>query len=363
MAGIGLASASKTTTGSSVDYAASGWIRNEKIGLTTLPVASSSYLWALTNPVGSSDGKSYISDTTGSAPSFVPDIGGTYVITCTVDGATQYAVRATVLDTAVAEPAEALRYTPRADTQVAAPSLGAVQYWSSTQNAMVFKYANGVTQPIGTQTPNIQYVDFVAQSEAPSYKIGRTYLKDNVLNVMTEFDDVTTQVGEELQAGVVNGEATTSLNGSPAYISGAQGQRLEVKIATSTAPATVDVIGLLTHDVDAGQNGRVTTFGLVRDLNTNSFSVGDRLYVDGAALTTTKPTAAGTYSACLGYVLVKSPSQGIVFVNVQVEPVIADVTGNRPSVPRVGESFFDTTLGHPIWWSGAAWVDATGSSV
>ena len=38
------------------------------------------------------------------------------------------------------------------------------------------------------------------------------------------------------------------------------------------------------------------------------------------------------------------------------------VTGTRPVVPAMGEQFFDTTLGHPIWWDGANWVDATGAT-
>lgn len=39
------------------------------------------------------------------------------------------------------------------------------------------------------------------------------------------------------------------------------------------------------------------------------------------------------------------------------------VTAARPSGPAVGEPYFDTTLGIPIWWRGAMWVDATGSPV
>jgi len=35
-------------------------------------------------------------------------------------------------------------------------------------------------------------------------------------------------------------------------------------------------------------------------------------------------------------------------------------TGARPTDLRVGQMFFDTTLGIPAWWNGASWVDATG---
>jgi hypothetical protein len=42
----------------------------------------------------------------------------------------------------------------------------------------------------------------------------------------------------------------------------------------------------------------------------------------------------------------------------------AGTTANRPtSSLQVGQYYFDTTLGHPIWYDGTDWVDATGSIV
>lgn len=37
-------------------------------------------------------------------------------------------------------------------------------------------------------------------------------------------------------------------------------------------------------------------------------------------------------------------------------------TGARPSSVTAGYMYFDTTLGKPVWWTGAAWHDATGAS-
>ncbi len=44
----------------------------------------------------------------------------------------------------------------------------------------------------------------------------------------------------------------------------------------------------------------------------------------------------------------------------------APVSGNtssRPTATNVGEFYFDTSIGKPIWWSGTNWVDATGTIV
>ena len=39
-------------------------------------------------------------------------------------------------------------------------------------------------------------------------------------------------------------------------------------------------------------------------------------------------------------------------------------TAARTAQQRVvGQFFFDTTLGIPIWWNGSAWVNASGTPV
>ena len=38
-------------------------------------------------------------------------------------------------------------------------------------------------------------------------------------------------------------------------------------------------------------------------------------------------------------------------------------TANRPTVGLfIGRTYFDTTLGKPVWHDGSGWVDATGAS-
>lgn len=38
-------------------------------------------------------------------------------------------------------------------------------------------------------------------------------------------------------------------------------------------------------------------------------------------------------------------------------------TSQRPSAPFMGQHYFDTDLGYPIWWDGSNWVDAQGNTV
>ena len=42
----------------------------------------------------------------------------------------------------------------------------------------------------------------------------------------------------------------------------------------------------------------------------------------------------------------------------------AGTTANRPATSlQVGQTYFDTTLGIPIWWNGTNWINASGTTV
>lgn len=46
----------------------------------------------------------------------------------------------------------------------------------------------------------------------------------------------------------------------------------------------------------------------------------------------------------------------------RVAILASGATSARPTARPVGQQFFDTTLGKPVWWNGTAWVDATGTA-
>ncbi|NJO61606.1 MAG: hypothetical protein HC836_26165 [Richelia sp. RM2_1_2] len=53
---------------------------------------------------------------------------------------------------------------------------------------------------------------------------------------------------------------------------------------------------------------------------------------------------------------------GLRMSNVQVVTQ-ADTTPNRPALPSIGQTYFDTTLSRPIWWDGSNWINAVGTAV
>jgi len=46
-----------------------------------------------------------------------------------------------------------------------------------------------------------------------------------------------------------------------------------------------------------------------------------------------------------------------------VKSFVPDAGAVRPSDPRLGQEFFDTVLGYPIWYNGSDWVNSAGSTV
>lgn len=50
-------------------------------------------------------------------------------------------------------------------------------------------------------------------------------------------------------------------------------------------------------------------------------------------------------------------------IAILAKPAIG-TTANRPTLQlQIGQQFYDTTLGIPIWWNGSVWKNASGTTV
>jgi hypothetical protein len=120
------------------DKVVSGYVAGERVALSVTPTGTT-YAWAIAQPSASSRARSALSSETGASVTFVPDVGGSYAITCLVDGVTTYVLRLTCQAAAVAEPVEAVRFSPRSDASIPAPAAGVAMYYSSDQDALCVK--------------------------------------------------------------------------------------------------------------------------------------------------------------------------------------------------------------------------------
>jgi hypothetical protein len=75
-------------------------------------------------------------------------------------------------------------------------------------------------------------------------------------------------------------------------------------------------VGLATHDIEKNGFGYITTFGLVRGLNTNAFNEGQEVFLSTAAsgaLTGVAPVSPN-YQVSIGHVVRRNSSQGSILV-------------------------------------------------
>lgn len=124
---------------------------------------------------------------------------------------------------------------------------------------------------------NLLTIDFDTDSTNVSYVEGRMFY-DNVektIAVYSDIPDTTLQVGQESFIRVINNNSFTIENGKAVYSTGNK----TVNLALANSIETSNVIGIATHDILPGEPGFVTTFGIVRGLNTSAWEERDILFL------------------------------------------------------------------------------------
>jgi hypothetical protein len=146
-----------------------------------------------------------------------------------------------------------------------------------------------------------------------------------VLKLYNDIPDVALDIGEENWVRVVNKTGSQINNGQVVYINGAQGNRPTIALADNREETKADtIIGVATHDIGDNQEGFVTTFGLVREVNTSTYTEGDALYVgENGALINVKPETP-LHSVLVGYA-VNSTNNGQIIVSIQKSGEIEDL--------------------------------------
>lgn len=131
--------------------------------------------------------------------------------------------------------------------------------------------------------------------------------------------NVTLLIGEQQYTRVYNDTASTITKGQVVYISGAQGNRVAVKLARANSELTSkDTIGLVAESITAGAEGWVINAGSLYKLNTNSLTAGDTIYLSpttAGAYTSTKPVAPD-HTVILGFVQRVSTTVGSIYIKV-----------------------------------------------
>ena len=167
-------------------------------------------------------------------------------------------------------------------------------------------FASGDITATSGQLSGINFTPLV-EADHPGYVEGRVFYdaENHCVTVYNDESDISLQLGQEEYIRIRNNTGSTIGNGKAVYITGAQGQHTTVGLATASGELQSEAVGIATHDIENNSFGYITTFGLVRGINTTAFTGGDELFVsvtDGE-LTNTSPIAPN-YKTSVGHVVV-----------------------------------------------------------
>lgn len=149
-------------------------------------------------------------------------------------------------------------------------------------------------------------------------------------------DSVTLQIGQEFHARVHNGEETPLIDGQVVHFSGEQGEDGHPSVLRYVADGAVSafrVVGIVTETILPGGEGMVTTKGIIRDLDTSEYSLGDVLYASplfAGGITNAQPTPPDE-TVVVAVVTKTGVTDGEIYVT--VTPVINQLDTNLTLYP------------------------------
>ena len=190
---------------------------------------------------------------------------------------------------------------------------------------------------------------------------------DGVSSVILKGGNTTLQVGTQQYARVYNDSGTTLTLGQVVYISGAQGNRVAVKLARADVEATsFGTIGLVAETITNGAEGFIIVSGALYKLNTNGLTAGAAVYLStttAGAITTTKPQAPDQL-VVLGWVERVSATVGSIYVKIDNGYELDELHDVRITSPQSGNLLIYDATTSPIGvWKNANLTAGTGISI
>jgi hypothetical protein len=190
---------------------------------------------------------------------------------------------------------------------------------------------------------------------------------DGVLSNGLKGGNVTLQIGTQEYARCFNDSGSTLTKGQAVYISGAQGNRVAVKLARADVEATsFGTIGLVAETIANGAEGFIIVSGALYKLDTTGFTAGATVYLSpttAGALTTTKPQAPDQL-VVVGWVERVDNIVGSIYVKVDNGYELDELHDVQVTSPQSGNLLIYDSSTSPIGvWKNAFLTAGTGISV
>lgn len=193
-------------------------------------------------------------------------------------------------------------------------------YWQQVNSVVQLTQMSADIDANGFGFDNVDYIDFdttttTATTEgAVVWNSGEGTLSLGLLGGNVDLD-----IGQENVVLCYNGTASAMSKGDVVYVTGAQGQKPSIALASAAAESSSSkTLGILAESISAGGDGFVTTFGMVKGVNTSLFTAGSALWlsITAGGLTQTIPTSPN-HAVFVGYCLKSDATAGRIFVEPQ----------------------------------------------
>jgi hypothetical protein len=187
---------------------------------------------------------------------------------------------------------------------------------------------------------------------------------DGVPSVLLKGGNTTLQVGTQEYARVYNDSGATLTIGQVVYISGAQGNRVAVKLARANVESTsFGTLGLVAESIANGAEGFIIVSGALYKLNTIGLTAGAAVYLSpttAGAYTTTEPQAPNQL-VVLGFVERVHATVGSIYVKIDNGYELTELHDVQITSPTSGNTLiYDAAVGV---WKNANLTAGTGVSV
>jgi hypothetical protein len=177
---------------------------------------------------------------------------------------------------------------------------------------------------------------------------------EGTLEVGLKGGNVKLAVGQEQLALCYNGTGSTLTKGTVVYISGAQGQRPSISKASASSESTSSkTLGVVAEAINNGSEGLVCTSGIVREVNTSTFTEGQALWLSTTAglISSTMPTQPN-HSVFIGYCIKSNASSGQIFVKIQNGYELDELHNVLITSPTTGQTLkYNSATG--LWENGS----------
>lgn len=148
---------------------------------------------------------------------------------------------------------------------------------------------------IGGNSESIQDIVASMFTDATNYGVSVTY---------NDSTDTVSLEGRALFLNVYNDTGSTLSKGKAVYITGYDSATglPEVSLASNAAVASAEAVGLIYADIASATSGRALVSGWFEEVDTSSFSIGDRLYLSTSGNLTTTDSAPNSVSQLIATV-------------------------------------------------------------